>query len=151
MCPKRCSRMPLLLFGTRQNGLASSALTSSNCQQSRSSHRLGRNLAAHRTGLIKKTGSPRTGLQHEGICVSIEVASQAVQAVARERIFHPVRNYLEGLRWDSVPRIDHWLNYYLGLELNPYSAAVGSKWLISTIARIYRPGRESGLLSHFGG
>jgi predicted P-loop ATPase len=79
-------------------------------------------------------------LQHEGICVSIEVASQAVQAVAPERIFHPVRNYIEGLLWDSVPRIDYWLNYHLGVELNPYSAAVGSKWLISAVARIYRPG-----------
>ena len=82
-------------------------------------------------------------LQHEGICISIEVASQAVQAVAREGSFHPVRNYLDGFSWDGVPRIDHWLNYYLGVELNTYSAAVGSKWLISAVARIYKPGAKA--------
>jgi predicted P-loop ATPase len=79
-------------------------------------------------------------LQHHEILVSVEVAGQAVQAVARERRFHPVRDYLEGLEWDGAERIDCWLNNYLGVELNEYSSAVGARWLISAIARIYKPG-----------
>jgi predicted P-loop ATPase len=78
-------------------------------------------------------------LQHRDIFVSVEVAGQAVQAVARDRRFHPVREYLEALAWDGVERIDYWLNNYLGVELNDYSSAVGGRWLISAIARIYKP------------
>ncbi len=81
-------------------------------------------------------------LQHEGIMVSVEVAGQAVQAVARERAFHPVRDYLDGLAWDTTPRINTWLTEYLGVKATEYSAAVGAKWLISAVARIYQPGRK---------
>jgi len=73
----------------------------------------------------------------------VEVAGQAVQAVARDRRFHPVRNYLEELEWDAVERLDYWLNNYLGVELNDYSSAVGARWLISAIARIYKPGTKA--------
>ena len=82
-------------------------------------------------------------LQHRDISVSVEVGGQAVQAVARDRRFHPVRNYLEELEWDAVERLDYWLNNYLGVELNDYSSAVGARWLISAIARIYKPGTKA--------
>ena len=36
-------------------------------------------------------------LQHHGIFVSVEVAGQAVQSVAKDRCFHPVREYLDSL------------------------------------------------------
>ena len=44
-------------------------------------------------------------LQHQSIFVSVEVAGQAVQAAARARRFHPVREYLDKLTWDGTPRI----------------------------------------------
>ena len=47
---------------------------------------------------------------------------------------------MQGLRWDGVPRIDRWLSAYLGAEDTEYSHAVGSRWLISPVARIFRPG-----------
>jgi predicted P-loop ATPase len=79
-------------------------------------------------------------LQHQGILVSIEVAGQAVQAVARDHGFHPVRDYLDALHWDGTKRIDSWLNSYFGVEPTGYSEAVGARWLISAVARIYKPG-----------
>ena len=79
-------------------------------------------------------------LQHQGILVTVEVAGQAVQAVARDRCFHPVRKYLESLSWDGTKRIDTWLSVYLGAEPSDYSAGVGTRWLLSAVARIYRPG-----------
>ncbi len=41
--------------------------------------------------------------QHHGIAVSAEVASQAVEVVAHDHAFHPVRDYLDGLAWDGAP------------------------------------------------
>ena len=78
-------------------------------------------------------------LQHQGIFVPVEIAGQAVQSVANDRRFHPVREYLDSLRWDSTKRIDTWLTLYLGAEPTDYIAAVGARWLISAVARIYRP------------
>ena len=50
-------------------------------------------------------------LQRQGVLVSVEVAGQAVQTAARDHSFHPVKTYLNGLRWDGVtifPRQDKW-------------------------------------------
>ena len=82
-------------------------------------------------------------LQRQGILVSVEVAGQAVQTAARDHPFHPVRAYLQGLEWDGVERVDRWLSSYLGAEDTEYSRAVGSRWLISAVARIFRPGAKA--------
>jgi predicted P-loop ATPase len=82
-------------------------------------------------------------LQRNRIFVSVEVASQAVQTVAAQRRVHPVRDYLNGLNWDGVPRLDRWLSAYLGVEESNYSYAVGARWMLSAIARIYRPGAKA--------
>jgi hypothetical protein len=79
-------------------------------------------------------------LQHQGIFVPVEIAGQAVQSLAKNRPFHPVREYLDSLRWDSTKRIDTWLSLYLGAQPTNYIAAVGARWLISAVARIYQPG-----------
>lgn len=79
-------------------------------------------------------------LQHHRIFVSVEIASQAVQTVAAERRVHPVRQYLDRLQWDATPRLNRWLSKYLGVEESNYSYAVGSRWMLSAVARIYRPG-----------
>lgn len=65
---------------------------------------------------------------------------EAVQAVARERSFHPIREYLDSLTWDGKPRIARWLTTYLGVEEATFSNAVGLRWLVSAIARVMRPG-----------
>jgi predicted P-loop ATPase len=79
-------------------------------------------------------------LQKQGILVSVEIAGQAVQTAARDHPFHPVRKYLKGLEWDGTHRVDGWLSAYLGAEDTEYSRAVGSRWLISAVARIFHPG-----------
>jgi putative DNA primase/helicase len=67
---------------------------------------------------------------------------QAMLTVARLTPSHPVRNYLNGLRWDGQHRIDSWLTRYMGVAQSHYSNAVGSKWLISAVARVMRPGSK---------
>lgn len=53
---------------------------------------------------------------------------------------HPVREYLEGLEWDGVDRIDTLLIDYLGARDNEYVRAVTRKTLVAAVTRIYRPG-----------
>lgn len=79
-------------------------------------------------------------LHHQGIFVSVEATGQAVETVARERPFHPVRTYLKDLVWDGKPRLQSWLADYLGVDPSPYAAAVGSRWMISAVARVFEPG-----------
>jgi predicted P-loop ATPase len=79
-------------------------------------------------------------LQSQGIIVNKETAAQAVQAVARDHRFHPVREYLESLTWDGVPRIDDLLTLYLGAESSDYIRAIGAKFLIGAVARVFHPG-----------
>ena len=81
-------------------------------------------------------------LQRQGILVSVDVAGQAVQTAARDHAFHPVKAYLQGLKSDGVQRVDAWLSAYLGAADAEYARAVGSRWLISAVARIFRPGAK---------
>jgi predicted P-loop ATPase len=79
-------------------------------------------------------------LQHQGINVSHQVAAAAVQAVARDHTFHPIRDYLNGLIWDKNPRLARWLIDCLGTVDTAYVRAVAQCWLISAVARVFQPG-----------
>ena len=71
--------------------------------------------------------------------------------VARDIMHHPVRERLNGLKWDGTARLDSWLTDYLGVEpatgydaeksqAHRYTSEVGLRWLISAVARVYQPG-----------
>jgi len=42
--------------------------------------------------------------------------------------------------WDGMPRLEQWVIVYLGAEDTPLSRAIGSRWMISGVARIMQPG-----------
>lgn len=63
-----------------------------------------------------------------------------VAAVADNAAFHPVRDYLEPLRWDGTPRLDRLLVDYLGAADTPYTHAVTRKALVAAVARVMTPG-----------
>jgi predicted P-loop ATPase len=69
-----------------------------------------------------------------------DTVHQAVDARARECAFHPVRDYLNALKWDGTARLWKWLCYYLGADQTDYTARVGEMFLISMVARIFVPG-----------
>jgi hypothetical protein len=59
---------------------------------------------------------------------------------AHRHEFHPVRDWLDSLRWDNTPRIDQWLSTYLGAELSEYTTAVGRITLVAAVRRVRQPG-----------
>ena len=69
-----------------------------------------------------------------------DTVHQAVDFRADERRFHPVRNYLNPLRWDGAPRLAGWLTVYLGAEDNEYHRRIGRMFLVAMVARIFEPG-----------
>ena len=73
---------------------------------------------------------------------SKNMVQDALESAARENEIHPVRDYLDSLTWDGVPRVGAWLRDYLGAADDDYTSAVGRFWLISAIARIYQPGAQ---------
>ena len=79
-------------------------------------------------------------LQHQYICVNPSTAHDAIQTLAEEDQFHPVRDYLKALKWDNEKRIERWLIDYLGASDSQFTRAIGKRWLISGVARIFRPG-----------
>jgi predicted P-loop ATPase len=79
-------------------------------------------------------------LQYRDVNVAPLVVGRSVSAVARDHRIHPVRAYLDHLKWDGTPRIETWACRYLGAAPTDLTHAMGSLWLISAIARVYRPG-----------
>jgi predicted P-loop ATPase len=78
-----------------------------------------------------------------------EFFNDVVRDLAHENTFHPVRDYLDALIWDKVPRIDTWLKVYGG-AIDPeeesekedanYLEAVSALPLIAAVRRIREPG-----------
>ena len=80
-------------------------------------------------------------LQGEGLRrISKDTVHQAIGLRGRECAFHPVRDYLDSLKWDGKSRLDTWLTTYLDAELTSYTRVIGRKFLISMVARIMEPG-----------
>ena len=79
--------------------------------------------------------------QHGFSRVSKSIAMDAMDQNAYENTVHPVRDYLRGVVWDGVPRIDDWLIKWHHAE-GPvdYVRLVSRCWLIGSVARIMQPG-----------
>jgi len=65
-----------------------------------------------------------------------------VSDIARRNSFHPVIDYLDGLKWDGKKRIDTWLIDCCQAEDSPYVRAVGALMLIAGVRRIRKPGSK---------
>jgi len=90
--------------------------------------------------------------QHYDMRATDKDVAAAVCAAGNRAKYHPVREYLDALVWDGEGRIGSWLVAYLGalvpddgtdLRSIEYYAKAGAWWLISAVARIYRPGCQA--------
>lgn len=67
----------------------------------------------------------------------------AVLAVAAERAYHPIKEYLDHLsEWDGIDRVETLLIDYFDAIDNSYTRAVTRKMMVAAVARIYHPGTK---------
>jgi len=91
-------------------------------------------------------------LERQGVFkLSSSTAWSALVAASSRRKFNPLVNWLQGLAWDGTKRINHWLSYYLGAELTPYIESISAKFLISAVARAFKPGCKVDTMPVFEG
>lgn len=100
---------------------------------------------------------PRKGEWTEGdtvraICwfakrVGFEPSSQMIESAllstSERTIVHPIRDYLGSLVWDGMQRLPELFFRYFAAEDSVYTRAVGTRWLISAVARVMKPGCQS--------
>lgn len=69
-----------------------------------------------------------------------QTCQAALAVAAKQNAYHPVRERLEPLKWDGEPRVDGLLCRYFGAEDSVVSRAVSRCFMVSCIARVFRPG-----------
>lgn len=71
------------------------------------------------------------------------LVESALEVAARRNTFHPVREWLDSLTWDGQVRLPGlWPRYFAAID-SPFTREVGVRWMISAVARVYRPGCQA--------
>lgn len=64
----------------------------------------------------------------------------AIMYTHEKNAFHPIREYLETVKWDGIERLDTLFIDYLGSSDTAYTRAVTRKAFTAAVARIFMPG-----------
>jgi len=100
-------------------------------------------------GIVEWRGEPLRDADYVDIQIMVERAGfqpnktdipAAVARLAFDHAYHPVRQYLNNLKWDGITRLDRFLPILFGTPDTPYERAVGARWMIGAVARVYQPG-----------
>jgi len=75
-----------------------------------------------------------------GQVIRPHVVTPIIESLGRRKSFHPVQEYLNGLTWDGVKRLDRLLVDYGGAEDTPFNKAAVARTLIAACARAMKPG-----------
>lgn len=80
-----------------------------------------------------------------GLAIEFSKFRRYLDVFAREHGYHPVRDYLDGLTWDGVPRLSSWLVNYGGAKVDgdehaQYVAEIGRIVLQAAVRRVRQPG-----------
>lgn len=89
--------------------------------------------------------------KHSGLrLIARATVQDAIELVAEDYSFHPIRDYLDSLEWDGTARIDWLFPFYFGSfplregmeleDVHPYHKEIGCRLMLSLVARIYDPG-----------
>ena len=72
--------------------------------------------------------------------ITLKLVGDAVIHAAHESSRNSVKEWLESLKWDGTERLRRWVGDCLGVELTDYTMAVSHNWIVSMVARAYKPG-----------
>ncbi len=94
--------------------------------------------------------SAMTWLEVQGLLPRKPDARDAIKNIATFTRYNPVRDYLNGLRWDGCPRLQGgaWESdtvpplstEYLGAPPDPIFGTFVTKWHVAAVARVFGPG-----------
>ena len=68
------------------------------------------------------------------------VIEKAIQIVANDNRYHPIRDILNELVWDGIPRVDSILTHFLGVEKTELTTESVKLFMLGAVCRIYDPG-----------
>ena len=67
-------------------------------------------------------------------------ALKAIDIVANENCYHPIRDYIDQLQWDGKERIRYALHRFLGSEESEYNYQALKLFMLGAIHRAFHPG-----------
>lgn len=79
--------------------------------------------------------------EHYSLTTEKKIKS-AINVVAMENKYHPIREKLGSLVWDGKERIKDVLHHFLGADQNNYVYEAMKDLLLGAISRVYRPGTK---------
>lgn len=74
--------------------------------------------------------------------VNHRIVYSCIQALAKKNSRSPFLEYVRGQVWDGTHRLDTWLNRHWGVEDTSTTREIGAKWLVSSCARLDKPGTK---------
>lgn len=112
------------------------------------------NILTERIDIIKKLwwvrdGKPITNTDYNYLYLYLEEAygltndkkiEKAIEIVANESRYHPIRDILNFLEWDGTERIRYALHHFLGADINDYTYEAFLLFLLGAIHRVFKPG-----------
>jgi putative DNA primase/helicase len=75
-----------------------------------------------------------------GLDYGAQTIDGTILAVAGERMYNPVKDYLDALKWDGVERLGFVADEILGVERNALHTAYLRRFFIGAVARALNPG-----------
>lgn len=70
------------------------------------------------------------------MALGIDLVMQCVEAMARRKKRHTVREYLQRLKWDGVPRVGRMFVDLFGADESAYTLGVAPCFMVSAVSRI---------------
>lgn len=79
-------------------------------------------------------------MESYGIINCKDMINDAIRIVAGENRFHPIKERLEALEWDGIPRVAHALHHFFGCDESELVYESLKLFMYGALERIYRPG-----------
>jgi len=114
------------------------------------------NILTERTDIVKKVwwerdGLPMTNTDTNYLYLYLEETygltndkkiEKAIEIVANENRYHPIRDMLNALEWDGTERIRFALHHFLGADTNDYAYEALLVYLLGAVLRVFKPGSK---------
>ena len=64
----------------------------------------------------------------------------AISVVSNENRYHPIRDILNSLTWDGIPRVENMLTHFFGVEKTELTTEALKVFMLGAVSRVFNPG-----------